>query len=74
MDTNLALLLLFAPFAGFLLNVFFGKKLSKGASGTLGTLAVATSFVVTLTFFLQVINTGTPVMVDLGEWLTLSQL
>ncbi|MCO6147862.1 NADH-quinone oxidoreductase subunit L [Flavobacterium sp. NRK1] len=72
MDTNLALLLLFAPFAGFLLNVFFGKKLSKGASGTLGTLAVATSFVVTLTFFLQVINTGTPVMIDLGEWLTLA--
>jgi len=72
MDTNLALLLLFAPFAGFLLNIFFGKKLSKGASGTLGTLAVATSFVVTLTFFLQVINTGTPVMIDLGEWLTLA--
>lgn len=72
MDTNLALLLLFAPFAGFLLNIFFGKKLSKGASGTLGTLAVATSFVVTLTFFLQVINTGTPVVIDLGEWLTLA--
>jgi NADH-quinone oxidoreductase subunit L len=72
MDTNLALLLLFAPFAGFLLNVFFGKKIGKGASGTLGTLAVAASFAVTLTFFLQVINTGKPVMIDLFEWLTLA--
>ena len=72
MDTNLALLLLFAPFAGFLLNIFFGKKLGKGTSGTLGTLAVATSFVVTLTFFLQVISTGQPIMINLCEWLTLA--
>jgi len=71
MDTNLALLLLFAPFAGFLLNIFFGKKIGKGGAGTLGTLAVATSFVVTLTFFLQVLNTGKPVMINLCEWLTL---
>ncbi|MNK10923.1 NADH-quinone oxidoreductase subunit 12 [compost metagenome] len=72
METNLALLLLLAPFAGFLLNIFFGKKLGKTVSGTLGTLAVAISFVVTLVFFLQVNSTGKPVMVDLYEWMTLA--
>ena len=72
MDTNLALLLLFAPFAGFLLNIFFGKKLGKTASGTLGTLAVAASFAVTLTFFLQVLHTGKAININLFEWLTLA--
>lgn len=72
MDTNLALLLLFAPFAGFLFNVFFGKKLSRNAAGTLGTVAVAVSFGVTLSFFLQVVNTGEPIMVNLFEWMRLA--
>ncbi|WP_294822856.1 NADH-quinone oxidoreductase subunit L [uncultured Flavobacterium sp.] len=72
MDTNLALLLLFAPFAGFLLNIFFGKKLSRNAAGTLGTVAVAVSFGVTLSFFLQVVNTGEPIMVNLFEWMRLA--
>lgn len=72
MDTNLALLLLLAPFAGFLLNVFFGKKLSRNLSGTLGTLAVAVSFVVTTVFFLQVNSTGEAVMVNLFEWMKLA--
>jgi NADH-quinone oxidoreductase subunit L len=72
METNLALLLLLAPFAGFLLNVFFGKKLGKTASGTLGTLTVAVSFAVTLFFFLQVSSTKEPVMVSLFEWMTLA--
>ncbi|MEL1246198.1 NADH-quinone oxidoreductase subunit L [Flavobacterium sp. DGU11] len=72
METNLALLLLFAPFAGFLLNVFFGKKLSRNAAGILGTLAVAVSFGVTLFFFLQVNSTKVPVMVDLFKWMQLA--
>ena len=46
MDTNtiITLLLLLAPFAGFLINVFFGKKLSKTVAGSIGTLAVFISF------------------------------
>ena len=72
METNLALLLLLAPFAGFLLNIFFGKQLGKTVSGTLGTLTVAVSFAVTLFFFLQVNSTKVPVMVDLFEWLTMA--
>jgi NADH-quinone oxidoreductase subunit L len=35
MNTNLALLLLLAPFIGFLFNVFFGKSIGKSASGSL---------------------------------------
>jgi NADH-quinone oxidoreductase subunit L len=72
METNLALLLLLAPFAGFLLNVFIGKKISRTLSGTLGTLAVAVSFAVTLFFFLQVSGTKVPVMVNLFEWMQLA--
>jgi len=72
MDTNLALLLLFTPFAGFLINIFFGKKLGHSAPGWLGTAAVATSFAVTLTFFLQVLATKEPIFINLGQWLTLA--
>lgn len=71
METNLALLLLLAPFAGFLLNIFIGKKISRNLAGWLGTAAVAVSFVVTLTFFLQILNTGEAVRVNLFRWLQL---
>ena len=46
MDTNLALVLLLSPFIGFLFNVFFGKKIGKTFSGTIGTLSVVVSFAV----------------------------
>ncbi|WP_116790351.1 NADH-quinone oxidoreductase subunit L [Flavobacterium psychrotrophum] len=72
MDNNLALLLLFVPFAGFLINIFFGKKLGHNAPGWLGTAAVAAAFAVTLTFFLQVLATKEPVIINLGQWLTLA--
>lgn len=72
METNLALLLLLAPFAGFLINVFVGKKLSRNLSGTLGTLAVAVSFAATLFFFLQVNSTKEPVIINLFEWMRLA--
>ncbi len=38
MNTNIALVLVLAPFLGFLLNVFFGKSLGKTVSGVIGTL------------------------------------
>jgi NADH-quinone oxidoreductase subunit L len=40
MDTNLALVLLLAPFIGFLINIFFGKTLGKNVAGIIGTLSV----------------------------------
>lgn len=72
MDTNLALLLLLAPFIGFLLNVFIGKKLSRTLAGTVGTIAVAVSFAVTVYFFMNILNTGEAVKVNLFEWMRLA--
>lgn len=72
MDNNLALLLLIIPFTGFLINIFFGKKLGHNAPGWIGTAAIAAAFGVTLTFFLQVLNTGKPVMINVAPWLTLT--
>lgn len=51
MNTNIALLLVLAPFAGFLINVFFGKSLGKTVSGIIGTLSVAISFATSIYFF-----------------------
>ncbi|MDR6966502.1 NADH-quinone oxidoreductase subunit L [Flavobacterium arsenatis] len=72
MDTNLALVLLLAPFLGFLLNIFFGKSLGKNVSGVIGTLAVAISFAVTLSFFLQINQTGQPISIHLFDWIAIS--
>ncbi|GEC72821.1 NADH dehydrogenase subunit L [Flavobacterium flevense] len=69
MNTNLALLLLLAPFLGFLFNIFFGKKIGKSASGIIGTLTVAVSFVATLVFFLQINETKEAVQIDLFNWI-----
>jgi len=72
MNTNLALLLLLAPFLGFLFNIFFGKKIGKSASGIIGTLTVAVSFVATLFFFLQINETKEAVQIELFNWIQIS--
>jgi NADH-quinone oxidoreductase subunit L len=72
MDTNLALVLLFAPFLGFLINVFFGKTLGKSLSGIIGTLSVAVSFAVTIYFFLQINQTKQPISIDVFDWIQIS--
>ncbi|MES2762589.1 MAG: NADH-quinone oxidoreductase subunit L [Bacteroidota bacterium] len=41
------------PLLGFLINGFFGKKISKTLSGTIATLAVLASFVVSLLIFFE---------------------
>ena len=70
MDTNLALLLLLSPFAGFLFNVFFGKKVSKGISGAIGTITVLVSFLLSICFFAQLNQNGKPVEISLFEWIS----
>jgi NADH-quinone oxidoreductase subunit L len=72
MDTNLALVVVLAPFLGFLINVFFGKNLGKTLSGVIGTLAVAVSFAATLYFFLQINQTQQPVTIALFDWIQIS--
>jgi len=68
MDTNLVLVLLLAPFLGFLFNVFLGKKAGKNVVGIVGTLSVAISFAVTLYLFA---NSGKqPLVIDLFDWIS----
>ncbi|MGA9637026.1 MAG: NADH-quinone oxidoreductase subunit L, partial [Flavobacterium sp.] len=72
MNTNLALLLLLAPFLGFLFNIFFGKAVGKTASGIIGTLTVALSFAVTLCFFSRINATQEAIQVQLFDWIQIS--
>lgn len=72
MDTNLALVLLLSPFVGFLFNVFFGKKMGKTLSGTIGTLTVVVSFAVSIFFFLKVNETHQAIVINLFEWIKFS--
>ncbi|WP_313806701.1 NADH-quinone oxidoreductase subunit L [Flavobacterium sp.] len=73
METSLVLLLLLAPFVGFLSNVFLGKQFGRTGSGVLGTLAVVISFIVTVIFFMQVNTTGEVVKLPLFDWIALGK-
>nr|WP_315148515.1 NADH-quinone oxidoreductase subunit L [uncultured Flavobacterium sp.] len=71
MDTNLVLVLLLAPFLGFLFNVFLGKKAGKSIVGIVGTLSVVISFAVTLYLFA---NAGQePVVINLFDWISIEK-
>jgi NADH-quinone oxidoreductase subunit L len=72
MDTSLTLLLLLAPFLGFLFNVFFGKSIGKSASGIIGTLTVALSFALSVYFFLQINQTHQAIQIQLFDWIQIS--
>lgn len=72
MDTNFALILLLSPFIGFIFNIFFGKKIGKTLSGTIGTLTVVVSFAVSIFFFLKVNETHQPIVINLFDWIKFS--
>jgi NADH-quinone oxidoreductase subunit L len=72
MDTSLTLLLLLAPFLGFLFNVFFGKSIGKPASGIIGTLTVTLSFALSVYFFLQINQTHQAIQIQLFDWIQIS--
>ncbi|MBC7605797.1 MAG: NADH-quinone oxidoreductase subunit L [Burkholderiales bacterium] len=72
MDTNLVLVLVLAPFLGFLLNVFFGKNMGKTLSGFVGTASVVVSFLVSIYFFMQIIQTKQPLQIVLFDWIQIS--
>jgi NADH-quinone oxidoreductase subunit L len=50
---KLAALVPLFPLLGFLLNAFFGKKISKGLSGTIASLSVLASFIVSVLIFVE---------------------
>ena len=70
MEKNLALLLLLAPFVGFLFNIFFGKKVSRTISGTIGTVTVMVSFLMSIYFFTQLQQSGKPFEFALFDWIS----
>jgi NADH-quinone oxidoreductase subunit L len=72
MEKNLALVLLLSPFVGFLFNIFFGKKVSRTVSGTIGTLTVVISFLMSLCFFTQLNQNGKPFEFELFDWIQVS--
>lgn len=71
MDTSLVLVLLLAPFLGFLFNVFLGKKAGKSIVGIVGTLSVAVSFAVTLYLFGNASQEA--VVINLFEWISIEK-
>lgn len=59
------------PLAGFLINGFFGKKLSKGLSGAIASIAVLASFVVSLGIFIELQSSATREhIVDALSWIS----
>ncbi|WP_329805899.1 NADH-quinone oxidoreductase subunit L [Flavobacterium facile] len=73
MNTTI-LLLLFAPLVGFLTTLFLGKKLGKTVSGAIGTLAVALSFVATLTLFFSINADGKAITFHLADWFSIGNI
>jgi NADH-quinone oxidoreductase subunit L len=73
MDTNLVLVLLLAPFLGFLFNVFLGKQTGKTIVGIVGTLSVVVSFAVTLCFFIQINETQQAITINLFDWISIER-
>ncbi len=72
MDNNfLALALILTPFFGFLINVFFGKKIGKNLSGIIGTLAIIISFIIAFTFFVDIQTTQNAISMNLFNWFSL---
>jgi len=71
MDTNLVLVLLLAPFLGFLFNVFLGKKAGKSIVGIVGTLSVVVSFAITLYLFASA--SQEPVVINLFDWISIEK-
>jgi len=50
---KLAALIPLFPLIGFLINGFFGKKISKGLSGTIASLAILASFIISVMVFME---------------------
>jgi NADH-quinone oxidoreductase subunit L len=72
MEKNLALVLLLSPFVGFIFNIFFGKKVSRTISGSIGTLTVVLSFLLSICFFAQLNQNGKPFEISLFDWIQVS--
>lgn len=63
------------PLIGFLINGFFGKKLSKGLSGGIASVSVLASFIVAVLAFLELEHsTNKSHVVELFSWISADTL
>ncbi|RRQ46821.1 NADH-quinone oxidoreductase subunit L [Chryseobacterium sp. SC28] len=69
---NLVYAIVLLPLAGFLINGLFGKRLPKMLVGSLATLVVFASFVITTTIFLNFNEDSAPVIIKAFEWFTVN--
>jgi len=74
MEIILALVLLLSPFVGFLVNILAGKRnLGPNLPGIIASVAVIISFVLSLFFFIHVIQTGEKGHLYLFKWIELGE-
>ena len=72
---KLAALIPLFPLLGFLINGFFGKKMSKGLSGAIACLSVLASFVISVLVFAEVQgSTDKSQTVNLFSWINSDSL
>ncbi len=63
------------PLIGFLINGFFGKNMSKGLSGTIGSLSVLASFIGSLLIFIELKGSEQKShVVEVFNWISSGQL
>lgn len=67
------LLVLFFPFLGFIIPIFFGRYIGRGAF-FISTFAIGMTLLVTLLLFYEVVYNFSIVYVDLGYWLNLTHI
>lgn len=73
---NLIALVPLFPLLGFIINGFFGKKITKGLSGSIATLSVLASFIVSLLIFIELKETevNPQIIVNLFSWINSDRL
>ncbi len=63
------------PLIGFLINGFFGKKLSKGLSGSIASVSVLASFIVAVLAFIELNGNATKShVIDVFSWINSGDL
>src|SRR5215208_6160393 len=68
---KLAALVPLFPLIGFLVNGFFGKKLSKSVSGALACISILVSFIVSVGIFIELEgSTQKTNLVHVFSWIT----
>lgn len=74
METILVLVLLLSPFIGFLINLLFGKRnLGPKLPGIIASAAIVLSFILSVYFFIRIMQTGEAIHIHLFDWIALGE-